>query len=301
MIVHPSKKSISIIRYCRFGNNIFQVYNAICFAKAYNIKRIYVGNIKNLFLLNRKFKNTVILDDIEVINGSPPNYNDVIEDKFFHETTFGGVKFVNDHKYSQIIFKEISEKIMGLIKYKQKVSNELFVYLRSGDIFNRPQPKLNYIQPPLAFYAKAIVDQMAKYKFTGIRICFEDYSNIVINPLIDFCKTLNLPVTIQSNPKNVAAELKELIGVRNVVTGFSSFMTAIFCLSGEGIEYNYFKQTVCPDLLHSFDFIVNRYEDIDGLHFKKWFVVPHANKASDEQKYQLLNYPVENIRKSNEI
>ena len=64
------------------------------------------------------------------------------------------------------------------MKNLKKISinhNDLYIYIRSGDIFIKPHHK--YKQPPLCFYKKVLDN----YTFKNIYLIAENKSNPVIN------------------------------------------------------------------------------------------------------------------------
>ena len=286
--------ALHIKKYCRFGNNIIQTYGAIGFAKQLGIKKIYIGDVGSLFLLNPGFHSTTI-DGVLLTRDKPGKNEEIISDKFFHAHTFGGHTPDIDISQCRKVFDEVSNKVMGI--KDRNISDELFIHLRSGDIFTLPKPKRNYVQPPLSFYQKAIIDQIELTDFSGIRICFEDYHNPVIGRLIDWCKTrLDLPVTIQSKPKSLSADLKELFKARHIITSFGSFIPMICCLSGGVERLSYFRDLPGINYLKQFDTRLVKYVD-DGSYMKKWAIVPHSIPESDAQKEMLVTYPKAKIKK----
>lgn len=60
--------------------------------------------------------------------------------------------------------------------------NELFIYIRGGDVFRRLNRSYScYPQPPLCFYETIL----SKFKFKGINIISEDKLNPVTSKLLN--------------------------------------------------------------------------------------------------------------------
>ena len=92
--------------------------------------------------------------------------------------------------------------------------NELYIYIRGGDIFKNPdETAYNYFQPPLCFYIK-ILD---KFKYGKVFIISEDKSNPVIR------KLLSKYYYIKIMKNNIKSDISYLIYSYNLVAARSTF------------------------------------------------------------------------------
>lgn len=124
---------------------------------------------------------------------------------------------------------EIDGKVFSIwrtLHIKHKINrNDLYIYIRSGDIFLRAHP--NYSQAPLCFYQK-ILD---KYAFRNIFIIAENKNN----PIID--KLLNLYPNIIYNKNTLIIDISYLTQAYNIVGGkIKTFLEAIIPLNNNLIN-----------------------------------------------------------------
>lgn len=106
----------------------------------------------------------------------------------------------------------IREEILDNIPKYNANPNDLFIHIRSGDIFINTISKY-YSQPPLCFYKK-IVDN---YRFSNIFILSNGYENPVINAL------LNKYPNIRFIKGSIETDISKIIYAYNFVMSYSSF------------------------------------------------------------------------------
>ena len=87
---------------------------------------------------------------------------------------------------TQVKLHNLKNAIIKNIPKIETNPNDLYIHIRSGDIFINPKVIWFYAQPPLCFYKKII----KKHKFNNIYIISEDKSNIVIDELLDQYKKI---------------------------------------------------------------------------------------------------------------
>ena len=100
--------------------------------------------------------------------------------------------------------------------------DELFIYIRGGDIFwilNKTNP--SYTQPPLCFYKKVLNE----FAFKIVTIISEDISNPVISILLK-----EYPY-IKYNKNEMKLDISYLINSFNIISATSSFITSIIKLN----------------------------------------------------------------------
>jgi len=172
--------ALQIERSCRLGNNILQFAQALLFARQIGAKIISVGKL-GVFLFNPKFKQHICPDGTIITRSEvfPPK-TAVIKDTFFGATKFGGQKFSPDYNLIKQTFSDI-RSVMGINPKNCGTSNDIYCHVRAGDIFLRPKPKFNYVQPPLAFYLKSIVDFLETEECEKIKVVYETKDNPVVD------------------------------------------------------------------------------------------------------------------------
>jgi len=302
----PIPKALYITRFCNFGNNMVQFYNALKFAREMGVPKIYIKGLGAPYIFNPSFKRITVLGNIEVINERPPikmqlvkyqksvfTPEGVLVDKFFRGKEHGGYPFIQVYDDAPLIWDAIRQVMQPP---PSCISKELYVHIRSGNIFRRPKPKQNYVQPPLSFYQMAIADQIERHKPKGIKIVFQDKSNFMIDPLVAHCKRLGLPVSVHSNPSNAVADITELLKAKCSVIGKGTWMPVISCIAGAVREISCFRLLDCAYLFKNSKTNIRIYEDADGGYIKNWRIRPGNFPDSNAQIQQLLHYPIQQIR-----
>ena len=164
-------KSYYINNNFHFGNQIILIKNIIFYCQIIGCKRIILSEKNNWFIknkiINKKYKMI-----IELKNKRNIQYNNLIIDK----TT----NFLYYKKYikPEIKFELLKEEILKNIPKIKINSKDLFIYIRSGDIFIKPHHL--YSQAPLCFY-QIILNN---FEFKNKYIISEDKNNPVIDKLL---------------------------------------------------------------------------------------------------------------------
>ena len=164
------------------------------------------------------------------------------------------------------------------------------VHIRSGDLFDRPDPHPNFVQPPLAYYTTALRHFAATRSDVHVTLVYEDEGNPVIAPLHTFLEDAGHPYTVSSSP--LAADLSTLLEHRVLVLGRGSFGVAIASLSGN-VETLYFpwSEERFPGLV--------RERGVEGYLIEEIaprYIEPGAWRNSAEQRRLMVEYPAEDLR-----
>ena len=136
-------------------------------------------------------------------------YDNIIIDKT--DNFFNYNKYTK-YEYNIDIFK--NEIIANLPKLKIN-KNDLYVYIRSGDIFIKPHRF--YSQPPLCFYKKILENN----DFNKIFLITENMNNPVINHILDYFPN------IIYNKNKIQMDISLLVHAYNIVGANSSFLSNI--------------------------------------------------------------------------
>lgn len=130
----------------------------------------------------------------------------------------------------------IKNEILNNLPKVQVDFNDLFMYIRSGDIFNIDN--IYYAQPPLCFY-KNIINN---YKnFSKIYIIAQDNINPVINKLIE-----EYPKII-FNINSLTIDIAYLINAFNIVGAASTFINIIIRFN-DNLKY-YWEYNIESDIV----------------------------------------------------
>jgi len=166
----------------RFGNNVFQLCNAIQYCKKNN----FVFESSDHPLINRFIFNNHI------------KYSEIIQN---HNFFYGPATATPEEKFD--IIQNIIKLNLKQINIKNINEETLVVHIRSGDIFDTARINSYYIQNPLNYFLK-IIDQ---YKETIV--IYENNNNPIIDELIK-----NRNIKIESN--DFATDLGIILGASNL-------------------------------------------------------------------------------------
>ena len=212
-----AKKTISSIEniyfdfYYKFGNMLISLNKVIFYCEIINCKKIFVWKNNDFFIRNNiideKYNLTiqVIESPSEIINND--NLTALHFNPFYH---FLGIK--PDNRYS--VFKD---EILKNIPFIKADPNDLYMHIKSGDIFVPPIIYSTLAQPPLCFY-KTIINNN---KFKKIYIVSSDELNPVINELIKSYEN----IIFEHN--NLDLDIAKLAYGYNIVGSISSFSIGI--------------------------------------------------------------------------
>ena len=202
----------------RFGNFLITLNNAIFFCEILGCKKIIIENYNNLYIkhkiLNKKYNMTIepLFLNKYIIKNSL-----VIHIKFF----FYYYKYIKPEIRLNLIKNEILNNLPKLNIHP----NDLYIHIRSGDIFQNPRNN-SYSQPPLCFYKKIL----NKFVFRKVYIITENKNNPIINILLkdyNFVKYLKNPLYI---------DISFLANSYNIVSSTSSFLINIIKLN-DNLKY----------------------------------------------------------------
>lgn len=196
-------KSIFLGQSFHFGNQLIIIYKTIFYCQILGCKKIILDKNYNWYIkkdiINKNYKMIIKTKDRNLIN----KYDIIID-----ETT-------NFYFYYKYITPEVKINILRkeIINNLPKISinhNDLYIYIRSGDIFLEAHP--NYRQPPFCFYKKVLENN----KFKNIYLIAVNKNNPVINEILK-----NFPNIIY-NFNSLEVDLSYLVNANNIAGGGTS-------------------------------------------------------------------------------
>ena len=205
-----------------FGNQIILINTIIFFCEILGCRRIILDKTHNWFIKRKIFyrKYNIILsvdDQKNIIN------KNIIIDK---STNFF---FYARYIKPELRMKVIKSEILRNIPKYQTNPKDLFIYIRSGDIFIKGINKF-YSQPPLCFYKQIIENN----KYVKIYIISKSLNNPVINELLK--KYQN----IIYNKNDIKVDIGLLVSAYSIVGAVSTFINIIIRLNDNlKIYYEY--------------------------------------------------------------
>ena len=188
-----------------FGNQVMVISKGIFYCEILGCRRIILDKNTYWFfkkdIFYRKFRMLIKSDDIK-------NYNNtgIIIDNTFN--LFYYTNYIKPEFRTNIIRNEI-------INNFPKVNtdpNDLYIYIRSGDIFRIAHP--SYSQPPYCFYENILKE----FKFNKINLISENKNNPVINKIIK-----NFPY-VNYSKKSFKYDISYLSNSYNIVGATSTFL-----------------------------------------------------------------------------
>jgi hypothetical protein len=206
--------------YGRLGNNIKQVINCCHMALHLNcniiIPKHEFFNKTNIVINRQNHINTGL--EIEYIEPSS------IDQFFSRDEILKQLKNLLDIDKS--IFDNNKQAICSIIKdlfvikcKKNDQPNDLYIHIRSGDIFVNPHPL--YIQPPLTFYTNIINST----NYNKIYLIAEDTVNPVVNRLLEIYSN-----TIWKK-QDLNKDIENIINCKNIIFGIGSFVPNILYMN----------------------------------------------------------------------
>jgi hypothetical protein len=211
-----------------FGNFIICLNNAIILCEFFHCKRIIIQSNQYIFINNKIFYQKYNLT-IEPNSTFIQIYNSLELDLYylFYQFNFSSLGNVNRFH----IFR--NEILNNLPKVKMH-PNDLYIYIRGGDIFRVLNAQFSsYAQPPLCFYKNVL----NKFKFREIRIISEDKLNPNLILLEKFYH-------IKHIKNNIKIDISYLANSYNIVLAKSSFVVSIIKLNYNlkfVWEYDFYK------------------------------------------------------------
>ena len=217
--------ALKIKRLGRFGNNVYQIYNAMLFANQIGIKTIDVSELDVFLMFQEQFHSYACSNGITLVNKLKTNKK-IILGKFFHPRDFAGYAFNPDHSLAISVFSDIRNAMR--LPEKNTKTRTLVCHLRSGDIFTRKTPKANYTQPPASFYIKAVEENFGGHD--NVVVVYEDTNNPAVKVLCDWLEQQKIPFSRQS--KKITDDIVTISNAKTVVCGKGTFVPMIVGLSG---------------------------------------------------------------------
>jgi len=198
----------------RFGNFLIAINNAIIVCELLGCKKIIIQNNNKLFINHKilypKYKITLY-----------PNYNFrskyslIFNVGYLYNLKFKGIGNVNR-------FNILKEEILNNLPRLKTNSDDLCIYIRSGDIFYKINNyTIYYVQPPLCFYENIL----NKFKFRLVKIISENNLNPVIPILL---KKYSI---IEFKKQDLKHDIAYLANSFNIVSAKSSFVLSIIKLN----------------------------------------------------------------------
>jgi hypothetical protein len=207
-------KSVYVDKSFRFGNSMAILNNLLYYCEILNITQIYLNSQQNWPISQNVTTNFINITLIPKIKVNLKERSVGIFDKNF-------IYFQRVFK-PEIRIDSLKNEIKRNLPKINLNPNDLFIHIRSGDIFNYKYNKdSNYAQPPLCFYQSII----NKFNFTKIFIIAENKKNPIIDILIK-----QYPKILFTN-NELEKDVAILANAYYLVGSISSFFTTLIIIN----------------------------------------------------------------------
>ena len=232
-------KSIFIGAKLNFGNQLKIINNAIFFCEIIGCKHLILDSKPNWFI-----RNTIIDKKYKLMIEVGQKEKYIKKNIFFDFSKFmySYLKYIKPEFKVNLLKKEILRNFPKI----QTNKKELYIYIRSGDIFIKPH--YLYAQPPLCFYQKIIKDN----KYTKILLISKDKNNPVIKYL------LNNNSNIIYNQNSIKLDIAYLLYAYNLVGGFSTIIYTIIRFN-DNLKYFWEYNVNIPSVHYTYYKLENRF------------------------------------------
>ena len=192
-----------------FGNSLIELNKAIFYCGFIGCKRIILA--KKMWYIKKELEiNGIKIEPYRKVKCHKPKEILCLKQGFFYY--FYGTTNFQPSSYYNLLRDEIYNNLGHL----KSDPNELYIHIRSGDIFLNKK-YIQYYQPPLCFYQKIINEN----KFKKIYILSSGFENPTVKKLLELYPN----IIFQNN--TVIQDINLLSYAVNIVTSTSSFCWSI--------------------------------------------------------------------------
>ena len=213
----------------RFGNALLQLADAYNIARQLGIQKIYHRGYPFL-------QDIALVEGVVFVKGVPKSKENYLIGDFYQNKALLGLCQAPLDRWQ--VMRSLASFItldLSNPELLAKESKDLFIHLRSGDIFKKNPPHSDYGQPPLAFYTKIIRSQ----PWTKVHLVFEDQFNPVIPALQSFLSESK--VEYETHSGDIHHDIEVLLRAKNLVIARGTFIYPILCISKNIDQVFYFE------------------------------------------------------------
>ena len=202
----------------KLGNGLLALNKVLFYCEILQCKRILLNKYNTYFIKNTIYDKKY---DLKIVPFEKINQKDIISAFFWPHPYYTTLKILPENRFE--VFKE--EMLKNLPSFKINV-NDLYIHIRTGDVYFNPILGSYYGQPPLCFYKKVIECK----KFNNIFIISEDDNYPIIKKLISEYNN----VIYKKN--YLIIDVSALVHAYNIVGSISSFLTGLIKLN-DNLKY----------------------------------------------------------------
>ena len=217
-------RALQVHWYGRFGNAAVQIVNALQLAGALGLEQVAVPPLAALRLPPGGDGGSPRL--LPLADGPlAPR----LRNRFFYRAPYAALAArPPDERYR--VAQQRLRPLLDPAWWQGAVpDDELVVHLRGGDVFQAGWVHPAYVQPPLAYYRRAVLQAAADAPLASVRLVSEDRSNPCLEPLADWIARQGLAIRVQTS--DFASDFGALLGARGLVASNSTLIGAATLLS----------------------------------------------------------------------
>jgi hypothetical protein len=262
-----SVSSIFMAQNYNLGNQLKLINNAIFYCEILGCKHLILDKKSNWFIKNR------IIDKKYKMSIEVGEKHDYINKNLIIDYT-GFMYFYVEIIKPEFKISLLKSEILKNIPYVELNPSNLYIYIRSGDIFIHPH-KL-YAQPPLCFYEKIITS----FRFKNILIISKDKNNPVINALLQRYSN------IIYNKNSFKKDLSLLLYSYNLVGAFSTLIYTIIRFNNN-IKFFWEFLINIPSIHYIYYYLDNNFI-IYNMKPSKYYLIKMKNFKADKEQLNLM-------------
>ena len=271
----------------RFGNHLMQLVHASQAARALGVTRIYVPALPWL----EPGANSTSTAGLTYVGYSDLEDIDVrsLFATFLFEDLAPAVATLDGELRQRLVDRHVSSLFRPPPISSPRPPSHIAVHIRSGDLFDRPDPHPNFVQPPLAFYTRALIHFREARSDAEVTLVYEDEANPVIPALRAFLECSGTPYSVSSG--FLSDDFARLLEHRALVLGRGSFGAAVAALS-TSLETLYvpWNEPRFPGLVQE--------RRLDGYLIEEKasrYIELGEWTNSEEQRSWMIRYPADNL------
>ena len=261
--------------YGRFGNNVYQLLNAAIVARYGGFRRLVVPPLA----LAPAFA-TFTLDDLSIEPDVGAPLDGCLAGSFFVPYGCEAAALRCGSSELAALVRRLADGLFGHTFDAPIGAATIALHFRSGDVFRPGAVPAAYVQPPAAFYLKALEHARAEGGDGLVDLVYEDRANPAIAVVEDELR--RRAVAFRSDASGTAEDLRRLLSASTVVASASTFVEAAALLSrrlrryysfrehGSQAEFKPFAQARIGGVLRSRDARCVLIDDVSRTYVNKW-------------------------------
>ena len=262
--------------YGRFGNNLYQLLNAAVVARHGGFRRLVVPNLALL----PPFA-AFCLDRLTVEPEADQPSDGCLAGSFFVPYGCEAAALRCTPTDLSQLSRRLGDELFGALLDLPGEPPTIALHFRSGDVFRRHfDVPSAYVQPPVAYYLKALGDARARDAGALVDLVYADRANPAIGVVETALRARNVP--FRSHAGGDAEDLRRLLAASTIVASASTFVEAAAVLSrrlrqyysfrehGSQSEFKPFAQARLGDVLRIRNVRCMLIDDVSRTYVNKW-------------------------------